>query len=306
MRGSIYYQTSVLTKMIFREGAQKTDRINPDHEHYQCVASYKTMDSYRRVWNNFGLFLKNEFRVKDFERTTANHIEAYMMEKVSDGLSKQYLEKISSALGKLELALNRFYHNICDKPGDFDFSIRQTILDQARDDGLLCDGYHNRCYRFPEQLIANLSTKEHELAANIQLHGGARFEGTAQITKKQLKGIREDKITNQQVGVLTTKEKGGKVGDVQLPVLLYRLLETYINVHGVFKIDYQSYNKDIKQSCTFLGIHHEGTHGLRWSFARSRLREYQQNGYTYEQALQGVSWEMKHHRPSISEHYLGS
>ena len=49
----------------------------------------------------------------------------------------------------------------------------------------------------------------------------------------------------------------------------------------------------------------EYLHGFRWTFAQNRVREYQNNGYTYEQALQGVSWEMKHYRASITEHYLG-
>ncbi len=31
----------------------------------------------------------------------------------------------------------------------------------------------------------------------------------------------------------------------------------------------------------------------------------QKHGYSYEQALQGVSWEMKHYRANITERYLG-
>ena len=34
MRGSVYYQSAVLTKVIFFEGAKKINRINPKHEHY--------------------------------------------------------------------------------------------------------------------------------------------------------------------------------------------------------------------------------------------------------------------------------
>jgi hypothetical protein len=33
--------------------------------------------------------------------------------------------------------------------------------------------------------------------------------------------------------------------------------------------------------------------------------EYSRAGYTYEQSLQAVSWEMKHNRANITEHYLG-
>lgn len=52
------------------------------------------------------------------------------------------------------------------------------------------------------------------------------------------------------------------------------------------------------------GGHHEdfvgdgnGSHGLRWNFAQKRFKELQIFGsLSYEQALQQVSWEMKHER----------
>ena len=72
-----------------------------------------------------------------------------------------------------------------------------------------------------------------------------------------------------------------------------------------YKIFYQEYIDDIKATCHKLNIPHHGSHGFRWTFAQNRVREYQNHGYTYEQALQGVSWEMKHYRASITEHYLG-
>ena len=54
------------------------------------------------------------------------------------------------------------------------------------------------------------------------------MEQVLRIQKEQLKGIQRDAITNKEVGVITTKEKGGKVGDVYLEVSTYTLLEDYI------------------------------------------------------------------------------
>ncbi|MGC9350747.1 MAG: hypothetical protein ACP5D3_02050, partial [Sulfurovum sp.] len=65
MRGSVYYQTGQLTKAIFVEGAKKEDRIDPEHPHYKCMASYKSMKSYRDVWNNLGNYLKEHWKLKD-------------------------------------------------------------------------------------------------------------------------------------------------------------------------------------------------------------------------------------------------
>ncbi|MDD3060633.1 MAG: hypothetical protein PHW94_06810, partial [Sulfurimonas sp.] len=125
------------------------------------------------------------------------------------------------------------------------------------------------------------------------------------IKKEQLKGFKIDKITNKDVGVLFTKEKGGKEGDVLISSAIYRWLEEYFITNNQFKINYQTYANDIKKVCVELNIKPEGSHGFRWTFAQNRVRLYQENGYSYEQALQAVSWEMKHFRASITEHYLG-
>jgi len=156
MRGSIYYQSSQLVKQIFGAGAKKEDRTNPNHQHYQKVASFKTMESYRNIWNNFFNYLKEHWNIKDFEKIESEHIQAYMEYKVEYYPSKQYLEKISAALGKLEIALKLFSKNISKYEKDYDFSIRQTILDNARDLKLVANNYHNRAYSNPELLISNL------------------------------------------------------------------------------------------------------------------------------------------------------
>ena len=125
MRGSVYYQSSQLVKQIFQAGAKKEDKINPNHEHYQMVSSFKTMESYRRVWNNFFNYLKEHWKIKDFEKISSEHVHAYMDYKIEYYPSKQYLEKISAALGKLEIALKNFSKNIHKIEKYYDFSIRQ-------------------------------------------------------------------------------------------------------------------------------------------------------------------------------------
>lgn len=309
MRGSVYYQSAELTKVIFFEAAKKENRVNPNHEHYACVASFKTMQSYRNIWNNFFNYLKEHFKVKNSELITEDHVKAYIEYKLEYYPSKQYLEKITSALGKLEVALNRYSKlKYEDNPITYDFKIRQELLNSAKDLKLVANNYVNRVYTNPNLIIDNLENDKHKLAAIIQLQGGARAEGVTLIKIEQLKGIKIDEITNKSVGVIETKEKGGKIGDVLVTIETYEALEKYFleNNISIFKIKYQDYVNDIKSTCQKLNIPHQGTHGFRWTFAQNRVREYQNNGYTYEQALQGVSWEMKHFRASITEHYLGA
>jgi len=305
MRGSVYYQVTQLIKVIFVANAKKKDRIVPNHPHYKCIASYNTMSTYRKVWENFFNYLLEHWNLKNCELITAEHIEAYFEYKIEYYPSKQYAEKLSSALGALEMALNRYSKQNKDVPISYDFQIRQTILNNARDLELVAKNYTNRTYQYPQLIIDNLENEDHKLASTIQFEGGARSEGVTLIKENQLKGSIIDKITNKEVFVIETKEKGGKIGDVYLSKESYEKLENHIKQHGRFKISYGKYAKDIRESCLRLGLIPKGSHGFRWTFAQNRVRAYQANGYTYEQALQGVSWEMKHFRASITEHYLG-
>ena len=291
MRGSVYYQTSQLVKVIFVEGAKKVDRVNPKHEHYQCVASFNTTDTYRTVWNNLFNYLLEHWKLKNCELITSDHIQAYFEYKIEYYPSKQYAEKLNSALGKLEIALNKYSEQRYNTPNIYDFKIRQTVLNKAREFKKVAKNYINRTYQNPELIIKNLSTTEHKIAAQIQFEGGARVEGVSLIKQSQLKGIENDEITNKDVGVIETKEKGGKIGDVLVSMQTYDLLGEYIDEDSLirFKINYQKYINDIKQACLKLNIKHQGSHGFRWTFAQNRVREYQKFGYTYEQALQGVS-----------------
>ena len=188
MRGSVYYQTATLAKYIFKKGVKNSEKINPASENFQKVSSFKTMESYRNIWNNFFNYLKEHWCIKNCEIIEAHHIVAYMEYKLEYYPSIQYMQKISSAMGKLEVALKLFSKEVYGKVKNYDFSIRQNILNEGRDLKLVANNYHNRTYNDPLSVIKNLQNSKHQLAALIQLEGGARIEGVALIKKNQLKG----------------------------------------------------------------------------------------------------------------------
>ena len=108
-----------------------------------------------------------------------------------------------------------------------------------------------------------------------------------------------------QKGILFTKEKGGKEGEVLVSLETYNTLQSYLSQNPLFKINRQAYYEDIKQATLTCEEVSEGSHGLRWNFAKRRMFEYAKAGYSYADSLQNVSYEMKHNRASITEHYLG-
>lgn len=305
MRGSIYYQTATLTKLIFRPNSLKVQRIDPDHEAYQCISSFETMNSYRQIWNNFGIYLKDVWKISDFEKVESIYIEDYILSKISDGLSKQYLEKISAALSKLEHALNRFssIHRQSKKTYDFK-KTKNLVIAKIKNRSNIEDHIKNRAYADPLTIIQSLDNPLFKIAASIQLEGGARFKGIHKIKPNQLKGHMIDEVTGQQKGILETKEKGGRVGDVYIALNTYDQLNDILQAHHTIRINYHHYNNALKKACSTLNINFTGNHGFRWNFAKRRMIDYQKAGYSYQESMKRVSHEMKHNRPEITNRYL--
>ncbi len=263
MRGSVYFQTAQLAKIIFKEGSLKVDRVNPEHDHYQCVASFSTMEAYRQIWNNFGKYLRKVWTIKNFEKVKLEYIEDYIAMKISDGASKQYIEKISSAFSKLEIALQKFNIQYSRSKIIYDFEKKSIVIAEQKKSANLSSHYHNRSYEEPEIIIENLDNDMFKLAATIQLEGGARFKGVRKIKMSQLKGKKLDEITGSLCGVIETKEKGGRVGDVLVKIDTYNALKMVIIREKEFKIDYGKYAKSIRDSCEFLNIECHSSHAFR-------------------------------------------
>src|SRR5271157_1366048 len=169
MRGSVKWQTGQLARALFEEGVSKAQRMDPGEKQGK-ISSYRTMETYRDVWNDFGTFAKEAMGVRDFEKVDGDHVEFFMRAKMDEGVSKQYLEKITSALGALERALERFTAEKYGAAKDYDFSQRLEVLHEAKADGLK-DGYHDRAYLNPERVIEYLKEAEHRLAAQLQREG---------------------------------------------------------------------------------------------------------------------------------------
>ncbi len=303
MRGSIYYQTATLAKIIFREGALKTERVDPNSDKYQCIASYSTMTSYRQIWNNLGLYMREVWSIKNFEIIEDQHIEDYLESKIADGISQQYAEKIASALVKLELALTRFSAKYSNKKQTFSKE-KYKVIAEAKKEKILVSNYHNRAYENPHLIIDNIEDEYMKLAAKIQLEGGARFKGIRRIKRSQLQGYLLDDVTQIQKGLIETKEKGGRQDVINVSVEVYQELLSILEEGDQFEIDYLVYVSTIRDICNSQHIQCHGSHGFRWNFAKQRMREFQCVGWDYDTSLKQVSREMKHNRKEITEHYL--
>lgn len=306
MRGSPYHiVTHELIPVIFQPGAKKTERIDPNHPNFNKVSSFRTMDAYKQSWIQLLFFLKEQFHLSDPEKIDEEHIRDFMVYKTLEYPSKLYLARISAALGKLETALRYYTKAKYGEEREYDFSIRQIVLDGARNLNLVADNYRDRAYQRPDIVANSLSQPSFILASDIQWQSGGRIEAVGLIKKEQLRGYCIDQITGVTMGQIWSKEKGGREGMLLVLTPTYSWLKEHIEEHGRFKIDRQKYTADIRRTCEHLGIKGEGSHGFRYAFAQRRMKEYMRAGYTYEQSLQAVSLEMKHTRANITMWYVG-
>jgi len=335
MRGSAANILTEICKIIYQPDLSKNDQKKEG-----LLANAHTVEAYKNAWDEIIKFVLIECKIKDFQAVTADNIEQYFSLKLQTGITIQYAELISSAIGKLETALKKLackYGN-AGKYQAYNFSIRFKILKDAKERNILKKGskvkYFSRAYQNPLQLINALTDPWFKLAATIQLEGGARVsavekiyplrpikphklidnkltnieivkESPKHVFVKQLQGIQPDFYTKEKVGYLLTVEKGGKPGLVRISIDTYELLEMYLEENGSFEIAYDAYIDALKEAAEKTHQTYNGSHGLRWNYAQNRIVELQEYGYSYAQSEQIVSWEMKHNRASITQHYTG-
>ena len=225
MRGSVYYQTSQLVKVIFNEGSSKVNRTDKDHMEFKTVSIFKTMETYRTVWNNLFNYLKEHWKIKNCELITEDHIYSYFSYKIEYYPFYQYAKKIVSALMKLEFALNKYSRQKYISPIKYNFKELAFYLSNSKKTNLVVVNNKSRSYTNALLVIENIQSRNHKLAARIQLESGARSEAVTLINLTQLKGLKIDEFTKEEKGIITTKEKGGKVGDVFVKKNTYIELE---------------------------------------------------------------------------------
>lgn len=257
------------------------------------VHSYSTADAYRSVWAQVASHVRAEFGEKDMEKLTGEHIESYLRSKVEAGVAHASYQQYSAACQKLEAGLNKFAET---KGSGRTYDFQSAISAANKSAGTLQTFEGTRAYAQPDRLVARLQPA-HQIAAKIQYEGGARVREAARIRADQLR-------PNNTIHLDRTGTKGGKERDIRVSADTYRFLKDYIQKHGAFSINHDTYREDLKQAAAATNQTYQGSHGLRWNYAQERMAQVQRAGRTYEQGLTRVSNEMGHIRADITEHYL--
>lgn len=267
------------------------------------IYSYNTAEGYKDVWHLFAKFIKAEFKVKDVEKITPEHVQAFLESRISSGIARATLQKEAAALAKFENALN-LYSSKFSTGNHYDFrkTIRATVKEALRD---MPKADPHRAYVMPDRMIKAIADEKHRIAAQSQYIGGARIHEISLIKPEQLMGIIYDDLAGEKYGKIKIRGKGGKIRELILRAATYSKIEAIIQAEGEFSIDKNQYRADLRQACHECGIKYNASHGLRWNFAQDRMEHLQsRQAKSYEESLRIVSKDLGHQRADITEHYL--
>jgi hypothetical protein len=287
------------------------------------IHSFGSWKVYRNEAHNFVVFMAKKGRTSLLDTAmVADDMGLYLAEKlehyVAHKRSRQTMETVLSALGKMEYAIN-FYI----KKHDFDARLLDTeklrMGFYAQSKARLPRSskvFGNRAYPDPLRLIEHIADSTFQLQASLQYEGGLRAEGVGApsnrriknpLARQGLRGTGADPVTGKQVGIVASVEKGGKETNHFVSLTTYALLENHIIIHGHLASDYLQYVEAINLAAKATGQYARGrgSHGLKHNFAQERYIECVQHGFSHEQALQQTSLETSHFRMRETLTYTG-
>lgn len=306
---SIHSQMEAVFHSIRCFRVQKSDNA-------EGIRSFGTWRIYKYEAHRFASFMasngrKSILNIRSIHDDMAYYLNGRLDDYVKNRRSRQSFETTLSALGKLEFAINNYIE--IHMPGHSKLDTEKIRMDFfSRSKKLLRKSsrkFQNRAYSDPIGLIEAISGGQYQLQASLQYEGGLRAEGTGApsnlrlknpLTSNSLRGIIPDPVSGSPVGVVSSREKGGKETKHYISVETYYRLKEFISKHGKLESDYFRYNEAINQAARETNQYApgRGTHGLKHNFARERYFQCISTGMTHEQALQRTSLETSHFRMS--------
>ncbi|MBU1041692.1 MAG: hypothetical protein KKF77_11395 [Proteobacteria bacterium] len=230
------------------------------------------------------------------------------------GGSFQTIEREISALTKLSHALDVY----AERHGGESAADIRTVLSEEKGHWRTelsprsC-GYTTRAYPDPEGLYAAIQDAGLRLQAKLMGETGCRAEGVGAparssnpFTATNLLGMGTVPVSGEAAGRIVVTEKGGKQTTHFVQPKIYHELEEHITKHGQLASSYRTFLRAVEAAARATGQYApgRGTHGLKHSFAQTRMHEAIDAGLSYEEAKQTVANEIAHNRMDSVDVYL--
>lgn len=273
-----------------------------------------------------GTHLRSVGTVRNYEQALAkvaryaNAEHSCSLRQLTPEQAYQYLEHRGQEVGQKTLDMERqaiqaMMHHVTKSLPEGE---RLNVIKSEQDAAL-----SSRAYTAEQVgVIASSQTERNALATEIAHAAGLRAHEllTLQRIDERAPDERpalESKWQGREGEPYTVQGKGGLVREVRIPNELAERLETLrldesqrVTDRGIHYTQNYGLNGGEKWSKSFSAASTRalnwsaGAHGVRHSYAQERMHELQHQGLTRDKALETVSQEMGHFRPSITETYL--
>lgn len=298
MRGSVVNQVNQLWHVVDGIGEKKKEsrktsvyKGHNGHNVSEKVHAFRSKDEFIRLAKEVAIYAREYFGIKDLQALNNTVIESYIDSKIEDGLMRDSISNYISILAKMQVGLSKMEQKI-DKHKEL---FTQKNLKEARvivDKRAIKSAHVNRAYINPQAFKSDMTGKS-AIGYQLQLEHGLRINEAILIRPSQL-------LENNTIRV---QGKGGYLREVKLVPAFFKQIKDEIRANGFYKQDYQIYLEELKKAAIKHKEKWTGTHGLRYNYAQRKMEEYMML-MTYKEALAKVSFELGHHRNSITKHYL--
>ena len=272
----------------------------------RVIRSVGTVRNYEQALIRVTEYLK-EYRLGALEEMTPQRAIDYL-EHRSQEVGQKALDMERQAIQTMMQHLTR----------ELNLNERLPVIKSEQQQALQSRAYSTEQVR----LVSESQTNINQLATQIAHSSGLRAHELHTLLPSSERSpdtrpALETKWLGREGVHYTVQGKGGLTREILLPHDLAQALEAHrlpypIN-HQDRGVHYQSHyriNGGNRWSSSFSSASHRalgwssGAHGLRHSYAQERMNELQSHGLTRQHALETVSQEMGHFRPSITEVYL--
>lgn len=274
--GSVNHQVAKIIKAQNGIGQSKLSSRNESglfaengHKVSDKFHSYKSLDNARSDLTNLGKFAWKELGIKDMSKIGLEGIQEWINTKdITYNTASNYLSEIN----KVHEHLGVSKQEIKELRAELKQHLQKTT-DLAK---------QTRAYKSLDKVT--LGDKS-QVAFELQRDYGLRVKEATHINiDRQLHG-----------NTLSYHQKGGKLSEIKLnPTLASKIRENAVN--GKYELNYKTYSRELQKEIEKTGQKFNGTHGIRHSFAQSKLEA--------GASKQEVSEAMGHTREEITHTYL--
>ncbi len=256
---------------------------NNSHEVGKSIGiySYASEDKLKNQWHKLGEFAFSN-GTKHISAIKDTDVKEFIGKMIDNKYSYNTIKQYCSSLEKMDVMLSKAYPQ---NRGDWQSAIAEC---RATAKEKCSSNLDTRAYSRPNDIIKSMPEK-YQLASSMQLEHGLRKSDACYFKKIDNDRVKVNSKNGQEIiKELTPKQK--------------ELFQKY-NSNGIYSVNRDKYEYQLKKACKETGQAWNGSHGLRHNYAQNRMNELS-GRMSYGEAMLQTSKEMGHHRMEITQKYL--